>query len=37
MTSLANKHFHVEYNELNGCHFNEALVEEESSTHTIIR
>jgi hypothetical protein len=39
MTSAANKHYHVEYNELNGCHFNPIAeeFEDEVSTHTIIR
>jgi hypothetical protein len=39
MASNANKHYHVEYNELNGCHFNAVAedIEDETSTHTIIR
>lgn len=39
MTSMANKHYHVEYNELNGCHFNPIAeeIEDEESTHTIMR
>lgn len=39
MTSNDNKHRHVEYNELNGCHFNPMAEEfaDEDSTHTIIR
>lgn len=40
MTSTAGKHYHVEYNELNGCHFNpiaEEIGDEDSTTHTIIK
>jgi hypothetical protein len=41
MTSTANKRYHVEYNELNGCHFNPIaeLEQEENddSTNSLIR
>lgn len=40
MAAPAKQHYHVEYMELHGCHFNpmaEELEDEEDSTLTIIR
>lgn len=38
MTAEVNKHYHVEYHELNGCHFNPIAEEfQEDDVHSIIR